>query len=172
MARLSTTDGLTGLANRRHFDQSLQSEWQRSARNQTSLSLLMIDIDYFKRYNDQYGHLMGDECLRQVARILYDCVQRSGDLVARYGGEEFVLLLPGADAGDAKVVAQRCMDELLKAKILHGTSEVSPWLTFSIGVATTVADQNVLPQTLVKRADVALYCAKSAGRRCFEVVET
>lgn len=171
LARLSTTDGLTGVANRRLFDQSLKTEWQRSARNQAPLSLLMIDIDYFKRYNDQYGHLMGDECLRQVACILYDCAQRSGEMVARYGGEEFALLLPGVDVEEAKVVAQRCMDELLNAKIAHANSTVSPWLTFSIGVATTVADQKVLPETLVKRADVALYCAKSAGRTCFEVVE-
>lgn len=172
LARLSTTDGLTGVANRRLFDQSLQNEWLRSARNQTPLSLLLIDIDYFKRYNDQYGHLMGDECLRQVARILYDCAQRSGEIVARYGGEEFALLLPGAATEEAKVVAQRCMDELRNAKIAHANSDVSPWLTFSIGVATAVADQNLLPETLVKRADVALYGAKSAGRTCFEVVET
>lgn len=172
LARLSTTDGLTGVANRRLFDQSLQGEWQRSARNQRPLSLLLIDIDYFKRYNDQYGHLMGDECLRQVARILYDCAQRSGEIVARYGGEEFAILLPGADVDDAKVVAQCCMDELRNAKIAHENSDVSPWLTCSIGVATAVADQNLSPETLVKRADVALYCAKSAGRTCVEVVET
>lgn len=170
LVHLSTTDSLTGLANRRLFDQSLQNEWQRSARSQQPISLLMIDIDYFKRYNDHYGHLTGDACLRQVARVLYDCAQRSGELVARYGGEEFALLLPGADAEAARVVAQRCMDEIDRARIPHVNSPVSAWLTFSIGVATTVADANLLPESLVRCADAALYRTKGSGRAHFEVV--
>lgn len=170
LARLSTTDSLTGLANRRLFDQSLQNEWQRSARSQQPISLLMIDIDYFKRYNDHYGHLTGDACLRQVARILYDCAQRSGELVARYGGEEFALLLPGADAQAARIVAQRCMDEIERARIPHVSSPVSAWLTVSIGVVTTVADANLLPENLVRCADAALYRTKGSGRAHFEVV--
>jgi diguanylate cyclase (GGDEF)-like protein len=169
LEHLSTTDALTGLANRRSFDQCLQSEWQRSVRNQQPLSLLMIDIDYFKRYNDHYGHLAGDACLRQIAGILFDCAQRSGELVARYGGEEFALLLPGASAEDATVVAQRCMDEVANARIGHADSLVSPWLTCSIGVATVVATQELVSESLVRCADEALYRVKSDGRARFEV---
>ena len=171
LSRLSTTDGLTGVANRRLFDQSLQGEWQRSARKEQPISLLMIDIDYFKPYNDQYGHLSGDECLRHVARILDGCAKRSGELLARYGGEEFALLLPGADVAEAIAVARRCMDELLQARIAHADSPISPWLTFSIGVATAtvMADQNLQPESLLERADAALYQAKAAGRNRFEV---
>ena len=169
LEHLSTTDGLTGLANRRSFDQRLQSEWQRSTRSQQPLSLLLIDIDHFKRYNDHYGHLAGDACLRQMAGILYDCAQRSGELVARYGGEEFALLLPGANAEHASVVAQRCMDELANAKIIHANSPVAAWLTCSIGVATVVASQDQVPESLVRYADEALYRVKSAGRARFYV---
>ena len=164
---LSATDGLTGLANRRQFDQHLYGEWQRSMRNGQPLSLLLIDIDHFKRYNDHYGHLAGDACLRQVAAILYDCAQRSGELVARYGGEEFALLLPGTDGTAAMTVAQRCMDELARAAIEHADSPVSDYLTFSIGVATVVASQDLVPESLVRSADEALYQVKSSGRaRC------
>jgi len=172
LSRLSTTDSLTGLANRRQFDQSLQTEWLRSARNQQPISLLMIDIDYFKRYNDHYGHLTGDACLRQVAGILFDCAQRAGEVVARYGGEEFVMLLPGADVEAARIMAQRCMDELHKATIPHANSPVAPWLTISIGVATAVADPDLLPESLLKCADAALYRTKGSGRARFEVVST
>lgn len=169
LEHLSTTDSLTGLANRRSFDQCLQSEWQRSARNQQPLSLLMIDIDHFKPYNDHYGHLVGDTCLRQIAGILFDCAQRSGELVARYGGEEFALLLPGANVEDASMVAQRCMDEVANARISHASSPVSPWLTCSIGLATVVANHELVPESLLRCADEALYRAKSAGRAQFEV---
>lgn len=168
LEHLSTTDALTGLANRRSFDECLLSEWQRSARNQQPLSLLMLDIDHFKRYNDHYGHLAGDACLRQIAGILFDCAQRSGELVARYGGEEFALLLPGASIEDATMVVQRCMDEVANARISHANSGASPWLTCSIGLATVVANQDMLPETLVRCADEALYRAKSAGRAQFE----
>jgi diguanylate cyclase (GGDEF)-like protein len=169
LEHLSTTDSLTGLSNRRMFDLCLHSEWHRSVRNQQPLSLLMIDIDHFKRYNDHYGHLAGDECLRQIARILFDCAQRSGELVARYGGEEFALLLPGANSEHASVVAQRCMDELANARIIHDDSPVSPWLTCSIGVATIIATQDLVSESLVRCADEALYRVKSAGRARFEV---
>jgi diguanylate cyclase (GGDEF)-like protein len=169
LEHLSTTDALTGLANRRAFDQCLLSEWQRSARSQQPLSLLMIDIDHFKRYNDHYGHLAGDACLRQIAGILFDCAQRSGELVVRFGGEEFALLLPGTDGETACVVARRCMDELARAQISHANSPVSPWLTCSIGVATVVANQELIPESLVRCADEALYRVKSAGRASFLV---
>lgn len=166
---LSATDGLTGLANRRQFDQHLYSEWQRSMRSGLPISLLLLDIDHFKRYNDQYGHLAGDACLRQVAGILYDCAQRTGELVARYGGEEFALLLPGADGDVAMTVAQRCMDEVAKARIAHADSPVAEHLTVSIGVATVVASQDLVPESLVRCADEALYRVKSSGRAHFIV---
>jgi diguanylate cyclase (GGDEF)-like protein len=164
LEQLSVTDALTGLANRRQFDQHLYGEWQRSTRSGLPLSLLLIDIDHFKRYNDHYGHLAGDACLRQVAAILYDCAQRAGELVARYGGEEFALLLPGADADVAITVAQRCMDELARARIPHAASPVADCLTFSIGVATVVASAELVPESLVRSADEALYRVKSGGR--------
>lgn len=169
LARLSTTDGLTGVANRRMFDRTLVQEWLRSARSQQPVSLLMIDIDYFKRYNDHYGHLAGDACLRQVAGVLQACAQRSGELVARYGGEEFSLLLPGADEQAARVVAQRCMDQLRQAQIPHAASAVSSWLTLSIGMATLVALPDQPAEVLVKTADDALYRMKEAGRARFEL---
>ena len=169
LLRLSTTDGLTGIANRRLFDQTLQNEWQRCARTQSPLSLLIIDIDHFKRYNDHYGHLTGDECLRQVARILGLCVKRSGELVARYGGEEFAALLPNTDAAEAKNVAQRCIHEMLNARIPHAESPVSRWLSVSIGVATVQAAPGASASALVANADSAMYRAKKAGRARCEV---
>jgi diguanylate cyclase (GGDEF)-like protein len=164
LLRLSTTDGLTGIANRRMFDQTLQTEWQRCARSHVSLALLMIDIDHFKRYNDLYGHQTGDECLRQVARILVLCAKRSGELVARYGGEEFAILLPGAEVGEAMAIAQRCLQQMEGARIAHADSPVSPWLTVSIGVASLAASPKKTRANLVMQADSALYCAKKAGR--------
>jgi diguanylate cyclase (GGDEF)-like protein len=164
LERLSATDGLTGLANRRLFDQQLHQEWQRSMRTQLPLSLLLVDIDHFKRYNDHYGHVTGDACLRQVAVILSDCAQRAGELVARYGGEEFAVLLPGTDREAAMAVAQRCMDELAKARIEHANSTVSSHLTWSIGVATVLASPDLLPESLVRCADEALYRVKGSGR--------
>ena len=169
--RLSMTDGLTGIANRRQFEQTLQGEWQRCARNQTRMSTLMIDIDHFKRYNDHFGHLTGDECLRQVARILTKCIKRAGELVARYDGEEFAVLLPGADAAEALRVAERCMLQLHNARIPHADSPVSPWLTVSIGVATKTAAPAVSPLTLLQAAEQAVAAAKAAGRARVESFE-
>ncbi len=164
LLRLSTTDGLTGIANRRMFDQSLLTEWQRCSRNRSSLSLLMIDIDHFKRYNDHYGHQTGDECLRQVGRILVLCAKRSGELVARYGGEEFAILLPGTEAQEAMAIAQRCVQQLESARIPHADSPVSAWLSISVGVASLVGSPGALRSSLLEQADSALYCAKKAGR--------
>ena len=169
LEQLSVTDALTGLANRRQFDQHLYREWQRSMRNRQALSLLLVDIDHFKRYNDHYGHLAGDACLRQVAGILYDCAQRSGELVARYGGEEFALLLPATDSTAAMTVAQRCMNELARARIAHADSPTADCLTVSIGVATVVAGPDLVPESLVRSADEALYQVKSSGRAQYSV---
>ncbi len=171
LQRLSITDGLTGMANRRLFDQTLRSEWQRCARNQASLSLLMVDIDHFKHYNDHYGHLTGDECLRQVARVLSLCVKRSGELVARYDGEEFAVLLSGAQAPEARRVAQRCLHEVLNARIPHTDSPVAPWLTVSIGVATIVAAPGLSSEMLVDEGLRALAQAKEGGRARLQVAD-
>lgn len=171
LTHLSSTDPLTGLANRRMFDQCLHAEWQRSARSQLPLSLLMVDVDHFKRYNDHYGHLEGDACLRKIASILFDCSQRTGELVARFGGEEFSLLLPGTDTEVAKSIAQRCMDLLKQAQIPHENSPIASTLTFSVGLATVIAQPQANPESLIHAADVALYRAKGGGRSRYELAE-
>jgi diguanylate cyclase (GGDEF)-like protein/PAS domain S-box-containing protein len=164
LTRLSTTDALTGVGNRRLFDQMLKTEWQRAARRGEVVGLLMIDIDHFKEYNDHYGHPAGDACLRQVARMVGESVRRGGELVARYGGEEFVLLLPGADLERARGVAERCRQLIVDAKIEHRASATSAWLSVSIGVASQAASVGVDCGTLVEIADAALYRAKRCGR--------
>jgi diguanylate cyclase (GGDEF)-like protein/PAS domain S-box-containing protein len=168
LAELSQTDGLTGLANRRHFDRRLQEEWQRSARHGVPLALLMIDVDHFKRYNDCHGHLSGDDCLRAVAQALLGCARRSTDLVARYGGEEFAMLMPHATIEEAQAQAQRCIDTLAVAALAHGDSPVAPVVTLSIGVAHIEPgfDATLSPTRLLQQADLALYRAKHAGRSC------
>ena len=169
LALLSATDGLTGIGNRRHFDAVLATEWLRGARQQEPLALLMIDIDHFKLYNDHYGHLAGDACLRRVAQLLATCVRRAGELVARYGGEEFVLLLPGTDLDQARLVAQHCIDAMAQERIPHADSPTAQFVTLSIGVAHTVPDAERKADTLVDAADNALYRAKNAGRQQFDV---
>ncbi len=164
LARQSTTDGLTGVGNRRLFDQSLQQEWLRSARRGRPLACVLVDIDHFKQYNDCYGHVAGDDCLRRVASLLRACVGRSGESVCRYGGEEFALLLVDCDLAGAQVVAQRCLDSLRLAAIEHSASPVRATVSLSIGVAACVADARQSASQLVEQADRALYQAKQAGR--------
>jgi len=161
---IARIDALTSVCNRREFDMRLLSEWGRGARAGHSLALLMIDVDKFKQYNDHHGHLRGDDCLVQVARILEDCMQRSGDLVARYGGEEFVALLPEADLEGAMKVALDCLESVLEAKIPHVTSSVAPYVTVSIGVAAMEPIYDKSCTLLIEQADVALYQAKQGGR--------
>jgi diguanylate cyclase (GGDEF)-like protein len=152
---ISTRDGLTGVPNRRHFDETLAREWRRAARSQRPLSLLMLDIDYFKRLNDTAGHQAGDDCLRAVATMLSESLQRAGDVVARYGGEEFAVLLPETDKADAQHLAER-----LRARV-----DAAGSITVSIGVATVVPPADASGcETLVRNADSALYEAKRAGR--------
>ena len=165
------TDGVTGIANRRRFDQTLGTEWQRAARNRSGLSLLLVDIDHFKRYNDRYGHVAGDECLRRVTQVLSGCVRRAGELVARYGGEEFVMLLPGADVNHAVEVAQRCLRQIEQEALPHAASPTADHVTFSIGVAQVIPDAAMAPETLVNAADTAMYRAKMAGRAGYAVAE-
>jgi len=171
LLRLSTTDGLTGIANRRQFELTLQGEWQRSARSHARIALLMVDIDHFKRYNDHYGHLAGDECLRQVARLLGLCVKRSGELVSRFDGEEFAVLLPGVDAPEARRVAERCLHQLQAARIPHAGAPDVAWLSVSIGVASCVAAPGQAALRLVDDALHALANAKSAGRARVELLD-
>lgn len=171
LAQQSTMDELTGLANRRRFDEALVTEWQRAARSVTPLSLLMVDIDHFKQFNDNYGHVAGDKCLRQVAGVLDQCVRRAGELVARYGGEEFVVLLPGANMADACDTANKCMELMHALAIPHAASETSTQVTFSIGVACLLPDATLEPSSMVNAADTAMYRAKNGGRARFEVAD-
>lgn len=168
LAQLAVTDGLTGLYNHRHFHERLTLEVERSQRSGLPLSLLMLDVDHFKQFNDTFGHPAGDEVLRQLARVLAD-TRRANDVVARYGGEEFAALLPNTDAAEAKNVAQRCIHEMLNARIPHAESPVSSWLSVSIGVATVQAAPGASASALVANADSAMYRAKKAGRARCEV---
>lgn len=164
LARQSTTDGLTGVGNRRLFDQLLQQEWQRGTRSGRPLALVMVDIDHFKQYNDRYGHVAGDDCLRRVATLLRSCVARGSEAVCRYGGEEFAMLLVDTDLAGAQVVAQRCLDSVRLAAIEHEGSPVRRSVSLSIGVATCIPDTATPPQRLIEAADRALYDAKQGGR--------
>lgn len=164
LKELSTVDGLTGIPNRRRFDEVLESEWRRARRNQTPLSLLLMDIDFFKAYNDHYGHVAGDDCLRQLAKGLAEIVRRPADLVARYGGEEFVLLLPDTDADGAIWVANRVQEKVKHLNIPHVYSTVADHVTFSIGAATLVPTDNETLFDLIQCADKLLYAAKQNGR--------
>ena len=167
----SATDGLTGIANRRRFDEMLSGEWARAARKGNSLSLLMFDIDHFKLFNDHYGHLAGDECLRQVSQVLSTCVRRAGEILARYGGEEFVMLMPGANLAQAAEMARRCLSRIGHHAIPHGSSPSAPYVTFSIGVACVLPSSSREAETLVNAADTAMYRAKMAGRTRYEVAD-
>jgi len=161
---LSTTDGLTGLANRRRFDEFLEREWRRSVREESALSLIFMDIDFFKEYNDHYGHLAGDDCLRHVAGVLGRLVQRPGDLVARYGGEEFACILPGTDQQGAAGLADKIMKSINGLNLPHVASPVASHVTLSFGVATMVPEKGQLAEDLIRLADRLLYTAKNGGR--------
>ncbi|MCC3564696.1 MAG: diguanylate cyclase [Oscillatoriales cyanobacterium] len=161
---LATYDSLTEVRNRRFFNDYLDTEWRRLAREEAPLSLIMCDIDYFKLYNDTYGHQPGDECLRQVAQILQCSVKRSADLVARYGGEEFAVVLPNTDIEGAACVAERIAQQVRDLQILHAQSAVSEYVTLSLGVACCIPAPMSQPATLIAIADESLYRAKAAGR--------
>ena len=164
LKQLLSTDSMTGIGNRRRFDYALDREWRRCSRSGRPLSVLMIDVDHFKAYNDHHGHQQGDECLRLVARLLVECVGRPGDLVARYGGEEFVCLLPEIGEDGARAVAEKFADAIAEAAIPHPGATLDCRLTISIGVAT-VDDLNTgRPTEAVALADKLLYEAKRAGR--------
>ncbi len=161
---LSTTDGLTELANRRRFDEFLEREWRRSMREESDLSLILMDIDFFKDYNDHYGHLAGDDCLRHVAGVLGRLVQRPGDLVARYGGEEFACILPGTDRQGAADLADKIMNSINGLNLPHVASRAASHVTLSFGVAAMVPERGQSPSELIRLADHLLYAAKKEGR--------
>jgi diguanylate cyclase (GGDEF)-like protein len=168
--RLATVDGLTQIANRRSFDQALDLEWQRARRQQQLISLILCDIDYFKPYNDNYGHLAGDDCLRQVAQVLSTIVRRPADLAARYGGEEFVLLLPDTTLAGAIQIVEQVQSAIAELCLPHAYSEVGPILTLSFGlVCHRPAVKEHSPRELIHRADLALYQAKAQGRNRYVV---
>ncbi|MCF8105320.1 MAG: GGDEF domain-containing protein, partial [Desulfohalobiaceae bacterium] len=164
LQRLSFQDGLTGVANRRLFEQTLDREWRRMTRNQSPLSLIMLDIDHFKAYNDTYGHQQGDWCLQQVAQQLKKSVKRPGDLAARYGGEEFAVILPHTGASGAMRLAEKIKDGVQQLDVPHEASPVAAHVTVSLGVAWRIPDDSAAPEDLVAAADSALYQAKAEGR--------
>jgi diguanylate cyclase (GGDEF)-like protein len=162
-------DGLTGVRNRRYFDEHLLQEWSRAMRQDTPLSLALIDVDHFKRYNDHYGHGAGDDCLRRVADALRGVLKRPTDLLARYGGEEFVVLLPDTHAAGAAVLGEQLVASVHQAAIAHAQSAVSPWVTVSVGVCTKpkglpASLTTLSAADLLKAADEQLYAAKTGGR--------
>lgn len=165
LSELSTTDGLTGIANRRKFDAALGDEWMRAARTATTMALVMLDIDHFKKFNDHYGHQHGDDCLRNVAEVLRSGARRQGDLVARYGGEEFCMILPDTPASGALEIAERLRVAIEDLNMPHALSPYAR-VTVSIGLAAMEATERGNASTLLRLADEALYRAKSEGRNC------
>ncbi|MHC8355567.1 diguanylate cyclase domain-containing protein [Pseudomonas sp. LB3P81] len=164
LQRLMNSDGLTGLSNRRHFDEYLELEWRRSMRDRTQLSLLMIDVDYFKSFNDSFGHLEGDEALRKVATAIRDVSARPSDLPARYGGEEFVLVLPNTSPVGARLVAEKLRQTVAGLRIPHIFPIEGSSLTISIGLSTMIPQPGSDSRQLILAADKGLYLAKNNGR--------
>jgi len=155
---------LTGIPNRRNFDGFIDLEWRQAIRGGAPLSLIMIDIDNFKEYNDTYGHHAGDKCLKQVAKLLSASLKRPRDLLARYGGEEFVIVLPGTDEIGAYLIAKLLRSQIEALKIAHSSSSASKYVTISLGVATITPIKNSRPEEIIKKADQALYQAKQEGK--------
>ncbi|WP_295449408.1 diguanylate cyclase [uncultured Thiodictyon sp.] len=164
LAQLSHIDGLTGIPNRRAFDERLDRDWRRALRSGEPIAAAMVDIDHFKEYNDAYGHLAGDDCLRRVAGSLADGLKRAGDFVGRYGGEEFICLLNGLDAHGLAVVAEKLRTGIEALQIPHNASPVSPWVTVSIGAAIGRLGPETAASELVEAADLQLFAAKRLGR--------
>ena len=163
---LSRSDGLTGIANRRCMDDFFKQEWRLAIRNKTTLTFVIIDIDYFKLYNDNYGHPMGDDCLKKVAKQLESNLNRPSDFVARYGGEEFSLILPNTT--NAAEIAENCRNSIEKLNIPHTYSSVALVITVSIGICTVTPTKTIVPRRLIETADKALYLAKDKGRNRIE----
>lgn len=166
---LSQQDSLTGLANRRYLDEVLEKEWRRAVRHSMPITIMMIDLDFFKSYNDSLGHIKGDECLREIAKALTSLTSRSGDLAARYGGEEFLLLFPMTNESEALIQVKRLMNVIRKIDIQHPSSDISSQVTLSVGVATMIPQVDDSISSFVSRADHALYTAKSKGRNQYQI---
>ncbi len=167
LTKLATVDGLTGIPNRRSFDNALAREWKRLARTGSPLCVILMDVDHFKQYNDTYGHGMGDECLKQVARAAANTIKRPADLVARYGGEEFVVLLPETDLEGAKIAAEAVRLAISGLKISHKASPVADHVTVSLGVAQAAPSEGGDQHAVLETADQQLYKAKKDGRNRF-----
>lgn len=162
----SFKDSLTNVANRRMFDTVISREWSHAQHQHHTISMILVDIDYFKEYNDHYGHVQGDACLKQVATALGSAIKRPRDFLARFGGEEFVLILPETDANTATMLAERCRSLIYQAKIAHKMSKNGEWLTVSLGVATMTPSNDDLSITFIDLVDKLLYQAKQNGRNC------
>jgi diguanylate cyclase (GGDEF)-like protein len=164
-------DGLTQVANRRYFDQYLEQEWQRQTRENQPLSLILCDIDFFKDYNDYYGHPMGDRCLQQIAQAIQKAIKRPADLVARYGGEEFAIILPNTTLEGALQVAERIQHSVAELAIAHQASSVSTVVTVSMGISHHFHNAGGTAEALIHAADQGLYAAKARGRNTYSIGE-
>lgn len=172
LMHLSRRDGLTGLLNRRSFDEIFADEWQRGWRTKLPLTILLVDIDYFKAFNDTYGHTEGDEALKRVAGALEQAAQRHVDRVARYGGEEFALILPDTDAAGASIMAERICNTVMKLNIPHEGAQNEGRVTVSVGAATSLPSENGDLLKVIELADIKLYEAKAAGRNCWRTTSS
>ncbi len=164
LEKLSFHDGLTGIDNRRSFDQFLETEWLRAQREKNNLSLVLMDIDFFKQYNDHYGHIEGDETLKKVAQALKQTIKRPGDFVGRYGGEEFVIVLPNTDKEGAVKIAEEVRYAVEALHIMHESSKINEYITISVGCATWIPDHEHTVSDFINQTDEALYTAKRQGR--------
>jgi diguanylate cyclase (GGDEF)-like protein len=171
LQRLSQLDSLTGVANRRHFVETLDLEWRRSSRVGTALSLLIVDIDFFKTFNDAYGHQRGDDCLILVANVFRNTLNRAGDMVARYGGDEFIMILPGTNAQGAAEIAEELRAKVEAMEIPHKVSPAHKIVTISLGAVTVYPTQGFFAYELIAAADEALYKAKEEGRNQVVIYE-
>lgn len=169
LEKQAITDPLTGLPNRLNFENKLDVDWNSLRRSKKPLSILMVDIDFFKQFNDHYGHQAGDQCLQNVASILDNCMQRASDMAARFGGEEFILIMPGHELDSARVVADKIQSAFARKKIPHAHSEISDFLTISIGIASVIPSQASSISDLIREADSALYIAKKNGKNRNEI---
>ena len=164
LERLSLLDDLTGVPNRRYFDRIIKQEWSRAVREQSPIAVVMIDIDYFKVYNDTYGHQQGDTCLQQVAAALSASLKRPSDFIARYGGEEFIAVLPDTGLEAAQFLSEAMRENIVRLGIEHRASMICPQVTASLGVASAIPGRESAHAALIKQADEALYAAKQGGR--------
>lgn len=169
LRELTLTDGLTGVANRRAFDEVLEAEWRRCARAHVPMALIMVDLDHFKHFNDAYGHQEGDACLQRASAAMQRAAMRPQDLVARYGGEEFAILLPHLDLAGAEGVARKVLEEIALLDIAHARSSTGTRVTVSMGVASIAPNEQDDPGMLVKSADALMYQAKAGGRNRYMV---